>query len=44
VFEWSRIDPVAPNGWAPAATATIGRADRTDAVYARSVGELLAPA
>lgn len=33
VFEWSRIDPIAPNGWTPAAEATLGRRDRGDAVY-----------
>lgn len=37
VFEWSRIDPVAPGGWTPAGTATIGARDRTDAAYWPSV-------
>jgi ketosteroid isomerase-like protein len=37
VFEWSRIDPVAPGGWTPAATATLGRPDRSDAVFAPSL-------
>jgi hypothetical protein len=42
VFEWSRIDPVAPAGWVPADTATIGAVDGTDAVYLPSVGDELA--
>jgi hypothetical protein len=37
VFEWSRIDPVAPGGWSPAETATLGVRDRSDAVYWASV-------
>lgn len=37
VFEWSRIDPVAPGGWAPDDAATTGRRDRDDAVYTPSI-------
>lgn len=40
-FEWSRIDPVAPDGWIPAETATIGTRDRSDAVYWPSVAQRL---
>jgi SnoaL-like domain len=36
-FEWSRIDPVAPNGWSPVPGATVGRCDRSDVVYAPSI-------
>jgi ketosteroid isomerase-like protein len=37
VFEFSRIDPVHPGGWAPASTAAQGRRDTTDLLYAPSV-------
>jgi ketosteroid isomerase-like protein len=37
VFEWSRIDALAPGGWTPAETATIGRVDATDAVFSPSI-------
>jgi len=37
VFEWSRIDLVAPDGWVPAPTATQGRVDGTDLVFRASV-------
>jgi ketosteroid isomerase-like protein len=33
VFEWSRIDPVAPGGWSPAPQATLGQIDGTDTVF-----------
>lgn len=36
-FDWARIDPVAPDGWSPSAPSTLGRRDRTDAVYAASL-------
>jgi len=41
VFEWARIDPVAPDGWAPAEVATTGRVDGSDPVFAPSVKDLL---
>jgi hypothetical protein len=41
VFEWSRIDPVAPGGWTPADTATIGQVDGTDVVFAPSISKYL---
>lgn len=41
VFEWSRIDPVAPGGWTPADTATIGQVDGTDIVFAPSISKYL---
>ena len=37
VFEWSRIDPVAPGGWSPADSATLGVRDHADAVFWPSV-------
>ncbi|MGD9700931.1 MAG: nuclear transport factor 2 family protein [Acidimicrobiia bacterium] len=37
VFEWSRIDPVAPGGWSPVEVAAIGQRDRSDLVYAPTV-------
>jgi ketosteroid isomerase-like protein len=37
VFEWSRIDPVAPFNWAPAAVSAIGRRDASDVVFAERV-------
>ena len=37
VFEWSRIDPVAPGGWSPAEIAATGRRDESDLVYAATV-------
>jgi SnoaL-like domain len=36
VFEWSRIDVVAPGGWVPAGTATLGHPDGSDVVFAAS--------
>jgi hypothetical protein len=33
VFEWSRIDTVAPGGWSPDEAASTGRRDRSDPVY-----------
>lgn len=39
VFEWSRIDVVAPGGWSAAPGATLGQADRSDLVFA-PVGQL----
>ena len=41
VFEWSRIDPVASGGWVPADTATLGRRDTGDPVYAASIADWL---
>ena len=40
-FEWSRIDPVAPGGWSPAAQATRGLAGPEDVVFAPSLRERL---
>lgn len=37
VFEWSRVDHVAPGGWMPDGTAAIGRRDHTDPVFAPSI-------
>ncbi len=34
VFEWSRVDDVAPGGWVPGPTATVGQIDGTDVVFA----------
>ena len=41
VFEWSRIDPVAPNGWTPAEQSTLGVRDRTDVVYSSAIRQHL---
>ncbi len=37
VFDWSRTDPLQPGNWAPAASATLGQRDRSDAVFAPSI-------
>ena len=36
-FEWSRLDPIEPGGWVPGATATLGRHDGSDVVFAPSI-------
>ena len=41
VFEWSRIDPVAPGGWAPSLEASLGQANDNDPVFAPSLRALL---
>jgi hypothetical protein len=37
VFEWSRIDPLAPDGWTPSDTAARGQRDSTDVVFVASI-------
>ena len=39
VFEWSRIDPVAPGGSRPSLDAALGQPDASDLVFAASLSE-----